>query len=398
MPNGPSSTTRAVGRSLSRVPLPPIANRLTAIEWLVVAVLWLMLALSSVATLVQRAGEAGFSIAVRDFMILQIGDWAGWMLLLWPLFRLLDATPIAPPRRILHLILRGGVLLGIAAVHTAITYPALRGASNTFALNDAVWEMRLNTPGGMLIGDVVNLIAPVTIYAILRRMYRRRLELAHAADLERSLMAARLHALDLELRPHFLFNTLNTIVGLVKGEPDQAVRMLVTLSDLLRRTLGQSGEEITLREELDQLDLYLEIQRARFGDRHQLNVAVDADALDACVPAMLVQPLVENALTHGLANKTTCGTMTVSALREGSDVVVRVTDDGVGLPPGGPREGTGTGNTRKRLQAVYGEQASFVLRPRDGGGTEAIARFPLRLCARATASPQPRRRAPRRYR
>jgi signal transduction histidine kinase len=353
---------------------------MTPTEWAVVAVIWLLLALSSVVTLGERATEAGFTVAVRDFVILQTGDWVGWMLLAWPLFRLFDAAPVVPPVRVRNLFLRGVILVGAAAAHTIVTYPALRAATTTLGLSDAVWRMRTNTMSGMFIGDLVNLITPVIFYAILRRTHRRRLELVRAADLERSLLASRLHALDLELRPHFLFNTLNTIVGLVKSEPDQAVRMLVTLSDLLRVTLGQSGDEVSLRDELDQLDLYVDIQRIRFGDRLDVNVTVDADVLDASVPAMLLQPLVENAITHGLATKTTKGTVAIQALRDGSSVIVSVSDDGVGLSGEGVREGTGTRNTRERLDAVYGEAASFELRARPGGGAEAIARFPYRAC------------------
>jgi two-component system LytT family sensor kinase len=368
-----------------RAPLPPIARQLVWTEWLLVAAVWLALALISVGRLTENARRAGIGVDHRDFFAIQIIDWVVWLALLWPLFAILDATPLVPPKRIQHGALRVGAWLGAAAAHTAISYPVLLALAGPLGLSSVIWQTSAATPLGTFGDDLVNVVIPLTAYAVLRRVHRRRLELARAADLERSLLRARLHALDLQLRPHFLFNTLNAITALVRSEPAQAERMLITLAHLLRVTLGRTGEEVTVADELEQLDLYLDIQRVRFRDRLDVQVDVDDDVLSAYVPGMILQPLVENALTHGLGPKTGPGTVRVSVQRDGDTVVLRVVDDGVGLPPSGPRERTGVGNTRARLRALYGDAQSVTLTSLAAGGTRSEVHLPLRGAPTRTA-------------
>ncbi|MDQ3998359.1 MAG: histidine kinase [Gemmatimonadota bacterium] len=368
-----------------RAPLPPIARQLAWTEWLLLAAVWLALALTSVGTLADNARHVGVRVVFRDLFVIQIIDWAVWLALLWPLFAILDATPLTPPNRVRHGAMRVAAWLGAAAAHAALAYPALEAAAGSLGFITEVWQPSAATLVGPFVDDVLNAVFPFTAYAVLRRVHGRRLELARAADLERSLLRARLHALDLELRPHFLFNTLNAITALVRSEPAQAERMLVTLADLLRVTLGRTGQEVTVAEELDQLDLYLEIQRVRFRDRLDVQIDVDEEVLSAYVPGMILQPLVENALTHGIAPKTSGGTIRVTVEGDGEMVVLRVVDDGVGLPPGGPRERTGVGNTRERLRALYGDAQSVTLASLDAGGTMAEVRLPLRSAPTRTA-------------
>ena len=368
-----------------RAPLPPIARQLTWTEWLLVAVAWLAVALTSVGTLTDSARRTEVGVAFRDFLVVQIIDWAVWMVLLWPLFAILDASPLVPPKRLSHGVIRLAAWLGVAAVHAAITYSALLALARPLGLSPVIWERNAATPLGAFGDDLLNAVVAFAAYALLRRAHRRRLELARAVNLERSLLRARLHALDLELRPHFLFNTLNAITALVRSEPAQAERMLITLADLLRVTLGRTGEEVTVGEELDQLDLYLDIQRVRFRDRLDVKIDVDAEVMSAYVPGMILQPLVENALTHGLAPKIGGGTIRVSVARDGSTVVLRVIDDGVGLPPGGASERTGVGNTRERLRALYGDAQSVTLKSVPNGGAMSEVRLPLREAPTRTA-------------
>lgn len=369
----------------ARAPLPPIARELALTEWLLIAAVWLALALTSVGTLTDSSRRAGVAVVFRDFLVIQLIDWIVWLVLLWPLFVILDATPIAPPRRFLHVAARVAAWLGVAAAHAAIAYSALAAVAGPFGLSTEVWQASAATPLGAFFDDLVNAVVPFTAYALLRRVHRRRLELARAVDLERSLLRARLHALDLELRPHFLFNTLNAITALVRSEPAQAERMLITLGSLLRVTLGRTGGEVTVAEELDQLDLYLDIQRVRFRDRLDVKIEVDADVMSAYVPGMILQPLVENALTHGVSPKIGGGTVRVSVAGEDDTVVLRVIDDGVGLPPGGPRERTGVGNTRERLRALYGDAQTVTLTSLPGGGAMSEVRLPLRGAPTRTA-------------
>ncbi|HSJ08948.1 MAG TPA: histidine kinase [Longimicrobiales bacterium] len=202
-----------------------------------------------------------------------------------------------------------------------------------------------------------------------------------ASELRGMMTDARLQALRMELNPHFLFNTLNTISGFVRrGEADKAVTMLARLGDLLRTTLDQRlPDEIALAQELTLLDSYLSIERVRFGDRLTLVVSVDDDALDALVPTFVLQPLVENAVRHGIGGRAGPCTIEITGRRDGDTVVLSVNDTGVGLPPTPQlREGVGLGNTRARIGQLYGTAASLHLAAGAGGGASVSLRVPYR--------------------
>jgi len=193
-----------------------------------------------------------------------------------------------------------------------------------------------------------------------------------ASQLEARLADARLQLLKMQLHPHFLFNTLNTISELVHEDPATADRMIASLSQLLRESLDAgTADRVPLRRELDLLDRYVEIQRARFGARLDVAVEIEAaDVRDALVPPLMLQPLVENSIRHGLAARVTAGRIRVRAMRRGDRLVLEVQDDGAGLDPhGGTREGVGLGNTRARLQQLYGDAHLVEIRNAEGGGT-----------------------------
>jgi signal transduction histidine kinase len=217
-----------------------------------------------------------------------------------------------------------------------------------------------------------------------RALRRRELE---AARLAAQLSESRLQALSMELRPHFLFNTLNAISGMVWADPAKADAMVLQLSELLRRTL-EAGESptTTVAEERHVLELYLAIQQVRFGERLTVTVDVPTALGGAEVPRFLLQPLVENAFQHGLAPKRGPVSLAVAAARDAGRLVLRVTDDGVGLPAAGAIvESTGVGNMRRRLSALYGDAGTLALRPRPGGGTEVEVAIPYRAAAPAAA-------------
>jgi two-component sensor histidine kinase len=205
-----------------------------------------------------------------------------------------------------------------------------------------------------------------------------------AARLEAALAHARLAALAAQLRPHFLFNTLNLVSELIHLDPAAADETVVRLARLLRVTLDTSdAHEVPLGQELEVLASYLEIQRARFGDRLRVEWRVDVDALDALVPPLLLQPLVENAFVHGLAPRSAGGVVRVGAAvrRRGGECVLslRVEDDGVGPPVGRALvEGVGLRNTRRRLATLYGARHRLRVGRRKGGGTLALIRIPVR--------------------
>jgi two-component system LytT family sensor kinase len=193
-------------------------------------------------------------------------------------------------------------------------------------------------------------------------------ETSRLAQVERQFAEARLLALKAQLQPHFLFNALNTVSVLMREDVDAADEVLVRLSALLRKTLDSSAKhEVPLREELELVDAYLEIERVRFSDRFAYRIDVPDDLLDALVPPLILQPLVENAVRHGIARRIAAGRIEIAAKRRNGRLQLTVRDDGAGVPEGA-RDGIGLSNTRARLQQQYGSRHSFALAsPRDGG-------------------------------
>jgi two-component system, LytTR family, sensor kinase len=191
---------------------------------------------------------------------------------------------------------------------------------------------------------------------------------------ERLLLQARMEALQSQINPHFLFNTLNSVSSLVRRDPDSAREMIVKLGNILRRLLRKGDSFVPLREELEFLDDYLDIEVARFG-RDKLNVVKELEpaSLDHLVPSMILQPLVENAVKHGFALKVDGGSIYIRSRNAGHRVVIEVEDDGVGMPATGASASSGTGigmlNVTERLQVVYGDAAEITIESQPGRGT-----------------------------
>jgi len=200
---------------------------------------------------------------------------------------------------------------------------------------------------------------------------------ARAARLESDLRQARLRALEAQLRPHFLFNALNTISSLVRGgEDDAAVRAVAALGDVLRGSLRQTAPEVALRDELTLARRYLDLERARFGDAVSFTFDADAAACGALVPSLVLQPLVENALKHGRGLDGRAR-IEIRARSSGERLRLEVQDAGKGPAPGAP-EGIGLSNTRARLEQLYGDSGRLDLLPAPGGGALAVVEVPLR--------------------
>ena len=190
-----------------------------------------------------------------------------------------------------------------------------------------------------------------------------------AAQLSTRLAQANLQALQRQLHPHFLFNTLNTISALMHRDTEAADAMLERLGDLLRLTLDRVGtQHVSLKDELDFLRKYLEIEKSRFGERLQVHIEVDLDTLDAAVPNLVLQPLVENALRHGIGPKIGGGRVDIIARRDGQDLRLEVRDNGVGLTSDAFHKGVGLTNTRSRLEHLYGDRYRFECHTPPGGG------------------------------
>lgn len=202
--------------------------------------------------------------------------------------------------------------------------------------------------------------------------------------LEHSFSEARLNALRMQLDPHFLFNALNTISSNVERDPKLTRRMIEHLGDLLRMSLeSKDRQEVPLAEELAFLEHYLEIQKIRFGDSLHVVLDVAPEVKYAAVPSMFIQPLVENAIRHGISRRAAGGTIVVRAKPLGDRLEIRVQDDGVGLPPGWrleQSEGLGLSITRQRIAGLHPNGMSrFAIRNRTEGGTEVDVSLPLRL-------------------
>jgi two-component system LytT family sensor kinase len=236
--------------------------------------------------------------------------------------------------------------------------------------------------GFQLYWSVLGLCHAYDYYRRYRERERRaaQLELA-ASQLETQLARAQLDALRMQLHPHFLFNTLNTISVLMQEDVVSANRMLLRLSDLLRLALKNAGaHEVSLRQEMEFLCSYMEIEQTRFQHRLKVKMEIDAEALNARVPNLLLQPLVENAIRHGVAPRPTESTIEIRAVRRNGQVELQVRDDGPGIDEM-RREtaagGIGLSNTRARLDKLYGAAHSFHLSSPDGGGTQVTITIPF---------------------
>lgn len=203
-----------------------------------------------------------------------------------------------------------------------------------------------------------------------------------AAQLEARLSRAHLDLLQVQLQPHFLFNTLHTISSLMHIDIEAADRTVVSLSDLLRMTIENGRRhEVPLKHEVEFIARYLEIERTRFQERLEVEVDVEPDTLDALVPSMILQPLVENAVRHGIGPRAAGGRVRVAASAHAGQLRLIVSDNGPGMPPpsrAAAREGIGLANTRARLEELYGESHRFLLQRSSGGGLQATLVIPLR--------------------
>ncbi|HTS68767.1 MAG TPA: histidine kinase [Terriglobia bacterium] len=235
----------------------------------------------------------------------------------------------------------------------------------------------------IVLGTLIGVGLPVRIWNTTRIEQK-------LVEQEKALLQARMDALISQINPHFLFNTLNTISSLIRFDPDMARTVLLKLSNILRRRLKAQVHFSPLRQELEFIDDYLDIEVVRFGrDKLQVRKEIDPDTLDMVVPSMLLQPLVENALRHGIAPKIEGGVLTLRAKRGKGRLVVEVIDDGVGMseqrPPESQGSGIGISNVRERLEVVYGQDFSLKIDSRPGEGTAIRFEIP----ELATALPAP---------
>jgi two-component system LytT family sensor kinase len=244
------------------------------------------------------------------------------------------------------------------------------------------WTLALNSFYGRNLIDMAYYWAVLAFGYGLEIHQRYKNEEVKAAQLEARLVETELKALREQLRPHFLFNTLNTIAVLVRERKnDEAVNLIARLSTLLRMSLDNTRvQEVTVRQEMDFIERYIEIQKARFSDRLNVRIAVDAAAMEARIPNLLLQPLVENAIVHGIAAKSDPGCVEILGHVESGRLHLEVRDDGPGIGDGTRRaeEGIGLTNTRERMAKIYGDQGQLSLRSEPGRGVAVQIILPFR--------------------
>lgn len=270
---------------------------------------------------------------------------------------------IACAAAVVHLMLLGSLSLFIPEWHTKSTI--MQGLTGPINLNRFGLEL-------LLYGFTFGLIG------IIQAQIRAQRDALRAVELQRQLSAAQLQALQMQLEPHFLFNTLNAITTLVElGRQPQAAQMLAHLNVLLKRTLEQSApQKIPLSQELEIVEHYLAIEQVRFADRLRIDIMVDPGALHSFVPCFLLQPIVENAIRHGIAQCEGEGTVTASARREGDRLHITVSDTGLGRSNASSGRGIGLKNTRERLALFFPQQHVFRAGRLGMGGFEVVIDVP----------------------
>lgn len=348
---------------------------------------WTLLALMSVLQAAMYLGYVGEPIRWGFLVGVRMLDWYTCALFLPALVWLARRFPLGGP----HTLRNVAVQLTTPTLFVVLKYALLLPIEHRLGRPESL------TLTGVLAANAVTELmifwaASAAIHGV--EFYRRfRARERQALILEQRLTRARLDALTAQIRPHFLFNTLNSITTLIRRDPEGAEKMVMQLADLLSATLRSPEEqEISLREEMDLLDSYLSIMQVRFGSRLSVDRDVSASATDALVPAFILQPLVENALEHGIARRPGPGLIRIAALRNNGSLELTVGDDGPGIvgesglnsdSPNSWASGIGLSNTRKRLAELYSGDASLTIDSRAGKGTDVRIAIPFRANSNA---------------
>jgi two-component system, LytTR family, sensor kinase len=342
---------------------------------LLYALAWLILSLITTSQGVLTYLATGGQVRVGALLLINLALWLPWAVLTPLIVRAARRWPLTGPGWPRHVL--GHVALNLAlTMVAAVLYRALRLAMGipvrgNYAL---LFVSGLNT--SLLVYWGVVVIAHGLAY------YRRSQERERvAAELDRQVAKARLDALRAQIHPHFLFNTLHAIASRVRADARGAEDMLGTLGDMLRVNLSNTtAEETSLREELELIDRYLAIQRMRLGERLRVEVAVDDSARRLAVPVLVLQPLVENAIEHGIAQRLDGGTLRIEGAVDGGRLVLRVSDDGTATADAADesRWHVGLTNTRERLRSMYGDRQSFQVARGADGGVIATVSIPAR--------------------
>jgi two-component system, LytTR family, sensor kinase len=325
-------------------------------------------------------GGAAAKQTFADAVLSQALMWGLWLLLLPLVFAIGARARVSRLTTSTNIALQILVGIGVALLHSTLHAVA------RWSLGITPWGLRVAVPAMISFTFAANFLRYWLIAAAYHALaYHReaRERDVREARLATNVAEARLEALEGRLQPHFLFNTLNAIASLIRKDPRAAAVMVGHLSDLLRAALeAQPGREVTLANELELLERYTAIQHARFSDR--LSVSIDAapGVLSAYVPPMILQPIVENAIRHGIAPREASGTLTIEAARHGGMLRLVVRDDGIGFgraPTSTRGKGLGISGTRERLAHLYGAQFRFDVAAATPTGTVVTIELPFHV-------------------
>jgi two-component system, LytTR family, sensor kinase len=353
------------------------------VRWGLIMGFWTLLGLFFASqTYLVYANLFGQRIALGRALVSALSDWYVWAALAPFILKLARRYPIERNRWFRHLLIHLPSSIFTALLHLVIAIGVLQLFKHAIIYPYSYLESFKINLSFQFHWNVLTywLMISATLAFDYYSKYRER-ELK-ASLLEARLAQAQLQALKMQLHPHFLFNTLHAISALMYMDVDAADRMLTRLSDLLRMTLAGAGaQEVTLKQELEFLKGYLEIEQTRFEDRLTVLIEIEPDTLDARVPNLVLQPLVENAIRHGIAPRSDPGRIEIRARRENGMLQLQVRDDGPGLPIGQAaplREGIGLANTRARLQQLHGADHRFELNNAVDGGLIVSLAVPFR--------------------
>lgn len=358
--------------------------------WLAVGVFSAGAPFIELSPLRRTAPPPGMLSGVSRIFLSQLAAWLAWMALAPAVLWLRRRFPLERGALwwalLVHVMAIAALCLAHAAMVIGVMWLIVEGAISSpvpqFNLRLIAWWLRDLPFCALFYAMILGIGTAVEYY---RQSRERELR---ASQLEAQLAQAQLQMLKMQLHPHFLFNTLNGITGLVRDNDNAAaVQMLVGLSELLRQTLDNSGkQEVRLSEELDWLELYLKLQQMRFSDRLKTRIEAEPRVLDALVPNLITQPLVENAIRHGLASRAAPGLLSLTAQGSDGRLELRVCDDGVGLPDDWQMEtgqGLGLANTLARLRQLFGADFKLEISNRASGGVEAFLSIPLQVATTA---------------
>ncbi len=359
--------------------LPSWASGTRARTALMLAIAAVVIALVSGSQLYFNWVAAGYEASFPQLAgskLIEWGLWAGYVPVIISLERRFGFTvrpiPVAASVHILSAVAFFAVMNAVLTGMTLVVDPVAQQSS--FAA--AYW----GRAGAKLVSALVIYSAILGVYWLLRLREEHHREASERARLSADLSEARLINLKSQIHPHFLFNTLHMVAGLVReGDRQAAVETIEQLSDLLRRAMRDLDQhEVPLHEEIEFLDRYLSIQKLRFGERLEVDVRVDENVRNAAVPGLILQPLVENAIRHGLDLDRRGGQVLVAAGLSDGELSLSVEDNGEGLGPGPLREGLGMGTTRRRLAQLFGDSATLTVSESPMGGVCALIRLPFR--------------------